>query len=400
MPTIALPLLADRHNHPMLYTALRKGIDLTEAKTVDDVRDAFRRHRDQPGSDGPILAYGWLSSQGDLPQEFMEKLPPTGIFHRSWHRVQVNRGAREMLRATVGDAVDSIENRDWYEQHLEPTLSWFGVSNVTPQDLTAFFESLRQQGFGYAEEMLLCNTRELDLFHEAGLTDRTRFWCPPDLYRSLSATQCSRLTGFKLFTDGAIGSFTAAMQKPYVGRDPETRGLLLYTEESFAREITELSKAEIGLAIHAIGDAAIDQIVRVLNGMPAETRKFREIRIEHAQLISHATAKDAKRLGIKLCMQPNFSVDSIDYSERLGTNRAAANNPFRMLIDDVGYVPGEDLLFGTDGMPQGVQFALQYALFPPHDVQRLDIEEFKKGFGGVPVPSGRFQCKITEPSGA
>jgi hypothetical protein len=51
-----------------------------------------------------------------------------------------------------------------------------------------------------------------------------------------------------------------------------------------------------------------------------------------------------------------------------------------MLIDEARFVPGKDLLFGSDGMPHGAQYALESALFPPFPGQELTLDEFVAGY--------------------
>ena len=85
-------------------------------------------------------------------------------------------------------------------------------------------------------------------------------------------------------------------------------------------------------------------------------------------------------------MQPNFSVESRDYADRLPESHLKSLNPFRMLIDTVGFRPGQDLLFGSDGMPHGAVAAWQWGLFPVHEGQRLSSEELSLGYG--PAISG------------
>ena len=51
-----------------------------------------------------------------------------------------------------------------------------------------------------------------------------------------------------------------------------------------------------------------------------------------------------------------------------------------MLIDDVGFVPGKDLIFGSDGMPHGADYALRASLYPPRPGQVLTLEEFVDGY--------------------
>ena len=96
--------------------------------------------------------------------------------------------------------------------------------------------------------------------------------------------------------------------------------------------------------------------------------------------ISLANAKKAKALGIVLSMQPNFSYDSLHYKDRLLEKYCRANNPFRKLIDQADFIPGVDLIFGSDGMPHGIDYALKQSLFPPYDDQKLTLEEFTAGY--------------------
>jgi len=63
-----------------------------------------------------------------------------------------------------------------------------------------------------------------------------------------------------------------------------------------------------------------------------------------------------------------------------------------MLIDEAGFVPGEDLIFGSDGMPHGAAAAVRQALSPPYpDRQALAIDELIAGEGktGEPSPPSR-----------
>ena len=95
-------------------------------------------------------------------------------------------------------------------------------------------------------------------------------------------------------------------------------------------------------------------------------------------------------------MQPNFSSDSACYADRLPVKYLRGNNPFRMLIDQAGFVPGEDLVFGSDGMPHGAAAALESALFPPFAGQRLKLEEFTAGYCLPDLKAGWLDVEIDE----
>jgi predicted amidohydrolase YtcJ len=259
-------------------------------------------------------------------------------------------------------------------------LNVFANAGATPARLQEFFGGLlREHGIYQVDEMLMVGEHEIAMCDEAGLGDRIRFWSAPEQYESCSAGNKTRIHGIKLFTDGAIGVSTAAMHAKY--RNANHHGLLLYTDD----ELESLLRRYAGVkpyAVHAIGDRAIDQVVNVAEVVARNARTPLQLRIEHAQLISEATARRAKALGIHLCMQPNFSEDSVMYADRLPEGYPARNNPFRMLIDRVGFTPGDDLFFGSDGMPHGAHEALRQSLFPEggHANQILTIDEFVAGY--------------------
>ena len=64
-----------------------------------------------------------------------------------------------------------------------------------------------------------------------------------------------RVGHLKLFTDGALGSQTAALEEPYEGSSD--RGLLTIDADRLAADVLRASAGGIAVAIHAIGDRAV-----------------------------------------------------------------------------------------------------------------------------------------------
>jgi predicted amidohydrolase YtcJ len=150
------------------------------------------------------------------------------------------------------------------------------------------------------------------------------------------------------------------------------------------------------VAIHAIGEMATSQVVGTIGKLKENGIRFSSVRMEHCQFIHKRTACQAKELGMLLSMQPNFSTDSIIYRDRLLPRYLENNNPFRMLIDKAGFVPGEDLIFGSDGMPPGAEAALKDSLFPPLPQQKLTIEEFTAGYCMPDKTHGCIELEMDE----
>ena len=155
----------------------------------------------------------------------------------------------------------------------------------------------------------------------------------------------------KIYVDGSISARTAYLKEPY--EDTQTRGVLLVEEKKLAEMIKEVETLGLKVALHAIGDGAIEVCLNAFERANI-TRKYH--RIEHAELITEEQIRRSKELELLLCMQPNFSCYYSEiYKKALG-ERAERINPF-----DKVYEAGVELIFGTDMMPFDVNYAVECA---------------------------------------
>jgi predicted amidohydrolase YtcJ len=388
-----IPLLRDRHSHPLLYSALMDAADLNQPGETRESAIERVRARAATGGPGWTIATGWNSGRFTLDKADFDGLPPIVILSLSIHGLIVNDAGRALVRASDETVADHLDDQDWIERNLRRVLNLFARADASAEGLRAFFGRLGDLGVHSAEEMLLVDEHEIRLFDEAGLADRTQFWAAPETYDEASPANRQRIHGIKLFTDGAIGVTTAALIEKY--RTADHHGMLLYSDDALTALIARYSGTK-PMAIHAIGDAAINQVVGAIERAARQLPSREVIRIEHAQFISEATARRAKTLGLHLSMQPNFSEDSVVYADRLPTGYPPRNNPFRMLIDRIGFVPGEDLYFGSDGMPHGAQEALRQSLFPDggHEGQVLTLDEFIAGYCLPDTTHGSLEIEV------
>jgi predicted amidohydrolase YtcJ len=386
-------LLRDRHSHPLLYAALMDAVDLNRPGETRESAIERVRARAAGGGDAWTIATGWHSGRFPLDKADFDGLPPIVVLSLSIHGLIVNDAGRQLLRSHDDTVADHLDDQDWIERNLRRVLNVFARAGASAERLRMFFHRLQNLGVYSVEEMLLVDEDEIQLFDDAGLAGRTQFWAAPETYESALPAVRERIHGIKLFTDGAIGVTTAALHEKY--RTADHHGMLLYGDDELERLIARWSVEE-PMAIHAIGDAAIDQVVTAVEAAARQIESREVIRIEHAQFISESTALRAKALGLHLSMQPNFSEDSVTYGERLPVGYPARNNPFRMLIDRVGFVPGVDLYFGSDGMPHGAQGALRQSLFPDgrHEGQVLALDEFIAGYCLPDMTHGSIEVDV------
>ncbi len=138
----------------------------------------------------------------------------------------------------------------------------------------------------------------------------------------------------KIFTDGSAGGRTAAMSLPYLG-EPETKGIFCLTDAEMDALTRDYHAKGYQLAVHAIGDAAIEQTLNAMeNGLNDHPDPDRRHRIEHCGFNSKEQIARMVRLGIEPVPQPVFIYDFGDlYLSVLEADRVEACYPMRDWIE-------------------------------------------------------------------
>jgi predicted amidohydrolase YtcJ len=168
--------------------------------------------------------------------------------------------------------------------------------------------------------------------------------------RALIAETGARGLAGDLFVDGALGSRTAWLHRPYADA-PGCTGTRHLEPDAIEAHVRACSEAEVTAGFHVIGDAAVSAVVdaigRVVDelGVPAVARCGH--RLEHLEMVTADQAAQLGSWGVMASMQPNFDAlwggaDGM-YAQRLGQNRGCQLNPLALLASQ-----GVPLAFGSD----------------------------------------------------
>jgi hypothetical protein len=136
----------------------------------------------------------------------------------------------------------------------------------------------------------------------------------------------------KILADGSLGARTAALKNHYSDK-PQTKGMMLYSQKRLDKLVSKAHKAGLQLAVHAIGDRAIDSVLKALSKALKETqRQGHRHRIEHCSVLSTKLIRSMKLLGLIASVQPHFIASDFWIVDRLGKARSRWVYPFKTLI--------------------------------------------------------------------
>ena len=145
----------------------------------------------------------------------------------------------------------------------------------------------------------------------------------------------------KLFTDGSAGSLTAAFSRPYLAGEAGNTGVLCFETEELHGHLRRFHELGYQLAIHAIGDVAIEQVLSGIEAADSTAHPVagRRHRIEHCGYLDTGQMARMAIAGIHPAPQPIFMYEFGDlYVTNLGKERAEAAYPMRSFLD-AGLLP-------------------------------------------------------------
>ena len=400
-----LPGLSDSHVHGLALGRSLTWADLSSADSISTLVEGLKRHAEKK-PEGWVIGFGWdherfaerrLPTRWDLDGVCRDR--PVVAFRKCYHLCVVNSFVLEALgEARLTELVDRGEAlKDPETGELNGILVEGGVGAVRE-----LMRELDKRGVLEAVE------RAVDEALSKGLT--CLHWiaeCPEELAVIMALRASGRLrirlyllfpvpmlehllalglrTGFgdpwvrvgalKLILDGSLGARTAYLREPY-SDDPGNRGRLLYSERELKEIATKAHEAGLQLAIHAIGDAAVELALKVLSGLPGGPGRMRH-RIEHASVLDPGLIRTMASLGVVASVQPRFIVSDFWVEDRLGA-RSRWVYPFKSLLDaGVVLAAGSDAPVEPIDPLEGIRAAMGEAQRPE---ERLSLWEAVRAY--------------------
>jgi hypothetical protein len=139
----------------------------------------------------------------------------------------------------------------------------------------------------------------------------------------------------KVFADGSAGGLTAAFFEPY--RIGDTTGVFTFPDAKIHALLKRYHEQGWQLDIHAIGDAAIEQVLQGMEAADSDAHPFagRRHRIEHCGFVTRDQRRRMQARGILPVPQPVFLYEFGDlYVKNLGLPRSEFAYPMKTWLDE------------------------------------------------------------------
>ncbi len=140
------------------------------------------------------------------------------------------------------------------------------------------------------------------------------------------------LGAMKIFSDGALGGRTAWLTDVYTD-DQDNYGIPIHESDRLEELVRKARKYDHPIAVHAIGDKAVEEVAKLIKKYPLKNGK--RDRIIHAQIINKNVLSLLKEINVVLDIQPSFvSSDFPWVLERIGDERAPLAYAWRTFIEE------------------------------------------------------------------
>ena len=366
-----LPGFTDAHTHIAFITAMRGNVKLDNLSSLEDALDKVKVYSSRLKKDEWVVGEGYSPDRWKRyiqPDKFMlDKVTggrPAAIFSKDQHNVWVNSKALELAKITASTH-DPAGGRIMRHENGEPSgilkeiPAYFPVFKLIKPPRSSrmkkqYMELLSEAyGKGVTGVVSFDGPDALTFFDDMAQRNklglRINYYPPPTLISKVSKTSLKnryggdyfRINGFKMFADGALGSQSALCFNKFIG-SKDNYGVQTNTKTEFLKQIKCAAKLGLPMAIHAIGDRAISNVLDCYEKAPALPFPRRH-RIEHVQLMRRKDIPRLKRLNITASVQPSHCPSDIKLIEKYWGKRGRNCYIFKSLLS-----AGIPLAFGSD----------------------------------------------------
>ena len=317
------PAFLDGHAHPLFAGREAQGPLVNGLQSVKEILTEVKRFADSNPNVSWIIGGAYeaaIIDRGDFLAEWLDEVVsdrPVVLHASDHHTIWVNSKALEI--AGIGKSTSDPEGGS-IERNSD------GTPRGTLREPSAINLILQHAPVRTIDEDVQAIKWACDQYLESGVTSAVDAWVEPGMAEAyIAAAKSGQLTidmnlcflaqpenwreniqyfdvlrkeigalgkdsrlhakTIKMIGDGALSAGTAALLQPYLD-NPESSGLLIWSDEEMREAALRFDALGYQLHIHGIGDAAVRQALDVIQYVTEKNPKWdRRPVIVHAQLI-------------------------------------------------------------------------------------------------------------------
>ena len=163
-----------------------------------------------------------------------------------------------------------------------------------------------------------------------------------------------------MISDGSLGAHTAFLSRPYADA-PETRGIPIYTQAQLDEMVDCANRNGMSVAIHAIGDAALDRVLDAIEkALAACPRENHRHGIVHCQITRPDQLARIRKMHLHVYTQSVFlDYDTTIVRARVGDALAETSYAAKSLLSGgVSVSNGSDSPVEAPDVLRGIECAV------------------------------------------
>ncbi|PCH43061.1 hypothetical protein WOLCODRAFT_132641 [Wolfiporia cocos MD-104 SS10] len=372
--SIVVPGLADAHAHLIMY-GMKMQLNLEGLESIDDVLDRIEAYVAAYPDTEWVEGFGWdqtrwqgwrggFPDKNDLASRSLLATRALALSRVDGHALWVSPRALELAQANLPDGrwPEGIEGGEIVRgadgepsgTFLDAAMALVPVPPATVAQLEERLERAAQDALAVgltsvhdaavSEDMVPVFKKMADegrlpiRVYAMANSEQAGYW--GDRFERLEDYGREgrlNMRSIKLFTDGALGSWGAALLEPYTD-NTATRGIMRSSEEALNTTVSRFWADGWQVNIHCIGDRANKAVLDIFEGLMASNTSEgeRRPRIEHAQIMRIEDLQRAGRLGVIPSVQPTHATSDMWYAEtRLGPDRIKGAYAYQTLLQYV-----------------------------------------------------------------
>ncbi|MGM0437417.1 MAG: amidohydrolase, partial [Bacillota bacterium] len=330
---LLLPGFIDTHLHLLHYALAESMVKLNDCQSVEEIIDRGKKYLKKEG-----LKFGWLLGRGwnqnkftntdkFITKEDLDRITteyPIFFTRVCGHMATVNSKGLEKIKSMekaseldkyidektgiLTESAISLKTELYKNINIDEIkdllivgqkdLNKAGITSVHSADFSTLSSSgwekiIKAYKSLEKENKLTVRTYEQAMFDKIELIN--------DFinkgYKTGDGSEFFKIGPLKLLADGSLGARTAYMNEPY-NDDQSTKGILIFSKEELREIFKKAHKNGLQIAVHAIGDGAIELNTELINELNKKDKPYISEKIRKYADINENTETNLLRHGI------------------------------------------------------------------------------------------------------